>query len=99
SRRDRNSRCGARLSRARCDRQRPGLRSVGAEQTAMDYAVWANRSAPYTRLVTEAAGVVAALAAVGALFFAWRTVTEARGAHLEARRDRQLARIEALGER
>jgi hypothetical protein len=47
--------------------------------------------------VTEVAGVVAALAAVGALFFAWRTVLEARAAHAEDERDRRLSRIERLG--
>jgi hypothetical protein len=47
--------------------------------------------------VAEVAGVVAALAALGALYFAWRTVVEARGAHAEAQRDRQLSRFEALG--
>jgi hypothetical protein len=46
--------------------------------------------------VTEVAGLVAAVAAVGALFFAWRTVVEARAAHAEDERDRQLSRIERL---
>lgn len=46
--------------------------------------------------VTEAASVVAALAAVGALYFAWRTVSEARDAHRESERDRRLNRIAEL---
>jgi len=47
--------------------------------------------------VAEAAGVIAAVAALGALYFAWRTVVEARAAHAEDQRDRQLSRFEALG--
>lgn len=46
--------------------------------------------------VVEVAGAVAALAAVGALFFAWRTVVESRAAHAEDERDRRLSRIERL---
>jgi hypothetical protein len=42
------------------------------------------------------AGVVAAIASVGALFFAWRTVVEARASHAEDERDRRLGRIERL---
>ena len=47
--------------------------------------------------MVQAAGVVTALAALGALYFAWRTVTEARAAHAEAQRDRRLERIAQLG--
>lgn len=47
--------------------------------------------------MAEVAGVIAAVAAVGALFFAWRTVVEARAAHAEDERDRRLARLERLG--
>jgi hypothetical protein len=46
--------------------------------------------------VTEVAGVIAALAAVGALFFAWRTVVEARAARAEDERARKLSRVENL---
>src|SRR2546423_5452024 len=46
--------------------------------------------------MTEVAGVVAALAAVGALFFAWRTVVVARAARAEDERDRRLNRIALL---
>jgi hypothetical protein len=46
--------------------------------------------------VTEVAGVVAALAALGAVFFAWRTVLETRAARVEDERDRRLSRIERL---
>jgi len=47
--------------------------------------------------MVEAAGVIAALASAGALYFAWRTVVEARRAHTEDQRYRQLSRYEALG--
>ena len=45
----------------------------------------------------EAASVVAAVAAVGALYLAWRTVAEGRAARREDERDRRLARLERLG--
>jgi hypothetical protein len=46
--------------------------------------------------VIEAASVVAAVAAVGALYLAWRTVAEGRAARREDERDRRLARLERL---
>jgi hypothetical protein len=47
--------------------------------------------------VTEVLALITAAAALGALFFAWRTVVEARAAHAEDERDRRLSRIERLG--
>jgi hypothetical protein len=47
--------------------------------------------------MVEAASVVAAVAAVGALYFAWRTVLEGRTARRGDERDRHLARLERLG--
>jgi hypothetical protein len=46
--------------------------------------------------VTDVAVLITALAALGALYFAWRTVGEARAAHAEDERDRRLSRIERL---
>lgn len=46
--------------------------------------------------MAEVASVFAAVAAFGAVFFAWRTVIEARAAHADDERDRRLVRIERL---
>jgi hypothetical protein len=43
-------------------------------------------------------GAITALAALGALFFAWRTVHEAREAAADARRYRATARLETIVE-
>jgi hypothetical protein len=46
--------------------------------------------------VAEAFGAIAAVAAVGAVFFAWRTVVESRTARLESERMRRLSSLERL---
>jgi hypothetical protein len=47
--------------------------------------------------VSDVLTLIAAVAALGAVFFAWRTVIEARAAHADDERARQLSRIERLG--